>query len=568
DGGVTWSSVFTTGTYLETPAPGLLYAVGPTGQRLAGCGYGRWGFSRSTDAGAIWDTTLLPCTQRVSAVAVDPNDINKIYLSLRAKDAKEPLLISEDGGVTWQRVDVPQFLPFGLRGLAVDPTDSSRLYAVTWSTVLRSTDGGYRWHEVGAPAGQPVTSFLNVVVTTAGELLVIRPNTNVAGHSQTDLYRSMDHGESWWLSTLPLPGRVQQLVLAPDDAQTFYAAMLGQGVVKSTTLGGQWSHQNRGLLSQFQATQLAADATGQTLYVASSKNAGGLLRTDDQGASWTPLIDDRLVHDFALDRTGAVGLAATASGLYEMNEATKGHWQPANLPGAIDRIDAVAISPVDDQVRLFSCIHRIMEEPYYENVIGHWSEQGWILSRNRDYGASRLVPHPTDRERWYSFITSSAIAVSENGGQSWQLRLTGRNDPTDSPPTLQSMAVTERGIYLYGFATLLFSADDGISWTELSVPSSGLDPQQFNTEFTGAIFAGPNHSLLIANEDGVWWRSEDHEEWQSLGLRGETVLGVAVNGRSNRTVYANIGLRIVALQLPQDEPVMRYLPYVAKSSSS
>ncbi len=43
DGGVTWSSVFTTGTYLETPAPGLLYVVGPTEQRLAGCGYGGWG---------------------------------------------------------------------------------------------------------------------------------------------------------------------------------------------------------------------------------------------------------------------------------------------------------------------------------------------------------------------------------------------------------------------------------------------------------------------------------------------------------------------------------------------
>ncbi|MCB0123822.1 MAG: hypothetical protein KDE58_16325, partial [Caldilineaceae bacterium] len=247
---------------------------------------------------------------------------------------------------------------------------------------------------------------------------------------------------------------------------------------------------------------------------------------------------------------------------------TKGHWQPANLPGAIDRIDAVAISPVDDQVRLFSGIRHIMEEPYYENVIGHWSEQGWILSWNRDYGASRLVPHPTDKNRWYSFITSSAIAVSEDGGQSWQLRLTGRHDPTDSPPSLQSLAVTERGIYLYGFKTLLFSDDDGISWTDLSVPPSGLDPQQFYTNFTGAIFAGPNNSLLIANEDGVWWRSEDHEEWQSLGLRGETVLDVAVGGQSDQTVYANVGLRIVALQLSQDESVMRYLPYVVKSSSS
>ncbi|MEZ4860293.1 MAG: hypothetical protein R3C14_03270 [Caldilineaceae bacterium] len=563
DGGVTWRSVLTTGTYIETPAPRLVYVVGPTGQRLANCGYRGWTFARSEDAGASWTFAQLPCTQRVSAVAVDPNDLNKIYLGLRTGDAQEPLLISEDGGATWQRIDVPQFMPLGLRGLAVDPTDSSRLYAVTWSAVLRSTDGGYRWRAIGAPAALRVSNFLNVVVTTAGEVLVTRLNTPLAAPMQTDLYRSLDQGASWWLSTLPLPARVNQLVLAPDDPQSFYAALLGKGIVKSTTLGGLWRRQNRGLLSQFNATRLATSQEGQALYVASATNSGGLLRTDNHGADWTPLIEERLVFDVALDPTGEIGLAATDHGLYERNAATDGQWQPASLPATVEQLRAVAISPVHPNGRLFSGLRRITEAPYYESVIGRWQAQGWELSWNRDYGVRQLIPHPTDANRWYGFVSASAIVVSEDGGQHWQLRLTGRYDPTDSPPTLQSMAVTERGLYLYGFATLLFSDNEGMTWTELPVPPSGLDPQQFNTNFTGSIFAGPDNRLLIANQDGVWLLTDGAEQWLSLGLRGATVLSLAVGGEDEPIVYASMGLRIVALRLPDTASTTRYLPHVS-----
>ena len=98
----------------------------------------------------------------VRAVVIDPSSPSTLY----ALDARESfaspsygrgsLFKSTDGGETWN-------LAGGLSSvtaLVIDPSDSSRLYAIAHGTVLKSTDAGRSWSSTGL--GQSSASALAI----------------------------------------------------------------------------------------------------------------------------------------------------------------------------------------------------------------------------------------------------------------------------------------------------------------------------------------------------------------------------------------------------------------------
>src|SRR5690606_32239425 len=91
------------------------------------------------------------------ALAVDPNDPQTIYLGIDGdpeparNHAGGGVFKSTDGGKTWQQLPDQPTSRRMFFGLAVDPTDSRRLY---WGAcnenggVYRSDDGGATWQYV------------------------------------------------------------------------------------------------------------------------------------------------------------------------------------------------------------------------------------------------------------------------------------------------------------------------------------------------------------------------------------------------------------------------------------
>jgi photosystem II stability/assembly factor-like uncharacterized protein len=177
-------------------------------------------FKKSTDGGVSWSNVRpsgLP-TLDIHGFAVDPRDSNTLYAAvageglyvsknaarsfsrvsakvggnvfavaampdgrLLAGDLRQGLLVSRDGGKSWQRVIRAQIL-----GLAVNPSDPKRVLATTAGIAL-STDGARTWKLVlNQPKGVGPVAWSKS-----------NPKLAYAVGLNRVFYRSLDGGKSW-----------------------------------------------------------------------------------------------------------------------------------------------------------------------------------------------------------------------------------------------------------------------------------------------------------------------------------------------------------------------------------
>ena len=124
------------------------------------------------------------------ALAIDPNDPKVVYMGIDgdATTGKSGggIFKSLDAGMTWSQLPNQPPSRRMFYGLAVDPTDSKRLY---WGAcgagggLYRSDDGGATWKLVFSQA----TWIFNLHVTADGTLYALEKN----------VWRSTDHGNTW-----------------------------------------------------------------------------------------------------------------------------------------------------------------------------------------------------------------------------------------------------------------------------------------------------------------------------------------------------------------------------------
>lgn len=175
------------------------------------------------------------------ALAVDPNDPQVAYLGIDG-DAEEAhagggVFKSADGGRTWTQLPNQPASRRMFYGLAVDPTDSRRVF---WGAcgpkggVYRSEDAGATWQSVFTK--EPWV--FNLLVTKTGEIYCGGKN----------LWRSTDHGTTWTQVTKFTGKRsVVGMEVDPRDAKTMWISAVtwdgsdDGGVFKTTDHGATWT---------------------------------------------------------------------------------------------------------------------------------------------------------------------------------------------------------------------------------------------------------------------------------------------------------------------------------------
>ena len=131
------------------------------------------GIYKSTDAGHTWKNMGLADTQQIGAVRVDPKNPDLVYVAalghMAGPNDERGVFRSKDGGKTWQKVLFKSDRA-GAIDLAIDPMNSSILYAAIWQVIrkpwtfesggpdsglYKSTDGGDTWKEITRNPGLP-----------------------------------------------------------------------------------------------------------------------------------------------------------------------------------------------------------------------------------------------------------------------------------------------------------------------------------------------------------------------------------------------------------------------------
>ena len=169
--------------------------------------------------------------------------------------------------------------------LVIDPVTPTTLYAATFHSIYKTTDGGDNWAPTGS--GGPVSPFA----------LAIDPHTHTTIYAtdflgSAGIFRSTNAGASWQDVGLNDTGSGVFVKVSPHTPGLVYATMSIGGVFKSVDGGDHWS------LVRSDASEIVFDPVNPlTLYSVSTPQ--GVHKSTDGGQTWNP-IDEGLTVPIAL----------------------------------------------------------------------------------------------------------------------------------------------------------------------------------------------------------------------------------------------------------------------------
>lgn len=216
--------------------------------------------------------------QDVHGIAFNPLNTNVMYAGSLNKGAYKSI----DHGVTWAVTSLGG--PFLTRHLAVDPTDTNRVYAATGLTVFYSDNGGTTWTDakIDTVSGVNAEGFVMMPLT---------PDTLLVGVPTRGVFRSLNRGVLWLVPNVGLTDLdVTALAASPEFAGTAYVTTTGGGVFVTADAGSTWTAQNSGI-TNLNLRSIAVSPSNPTVLYTGSDN-GDVFKSPDRGMTWLNITGD------------------------------------------------------------------------------------------------------------------------------------------------------------------------------------------------------------------------------------------------------------------------------------
>ena len=263
-------------------APSMVYAasINPFDPNAGNPFFPRDGaFLRSTDGGVTWEELVRPTA--IAALAVHPNDGRTVFIA-----SDSGVFRSQDRGETFERRGRNDLFGLSIVDLAIDPRRPDRLYAIAANNrgfrqyfVVRSGDAGDDWKFLGRGSFVPLVSI--AVDPTDSDRIYVG--------AEGGFFRSNNRGGDFDAKNNGLPGDgaviVSEIVADARDGGTLY--IIGSGAVfKSSNRGNSWSLAHSGM-EQFFVRTLELDP-GQAGVLYAGTSAGGVFKTVNGGDLWEP----------------------------------------------------------------------------------------------------------------------------------------------------------------------------------------------------------------------------------------------------------------------------------------
>ena len=479
--------------------------------------------------------TALLCATSVAVAGVNQwsalgpvgGQVNKIAFSATPKTvfliAQGGFFRSQDGGVTWQLVSANFFN--APSGMALDPSDSSRIYVVApnWPSVYVSSDGGAT---LAAAPNIPTS------LTQAEQVVVSQDGMTLYVSSGAAIFSSTNRGQTWQQRTAigadPL-ARVVRLIIDPTDSKTLYASAItsatGEAILASHDGAMTWQVSTSGSASQNFALDLSINpANPQQIWAA---RLDGLWVSNDRAASWQ-VSNATPVSAVVVDpQTPANVYAGTAYGHLLTTTNSGSSWSDVTGNLGSGEVYAVAVNPTQDTQILVGGIAGLAASSTSGT---HWSMQQTGLISTSITGLS--ADSTTDRiyidvgvSGVYYEASGSGITVPVNNAA-----LTSLEQATTVDNITAILADSGR---LFASLTtgLASSSDGGNTWALTQVVPSG--PQSASQQiFDLASPVGQPQSLLAASMSALYGSTNGGTLWTQVGA------GLPANSSVTRLLVA------------------------------
>ena len=257
---------------------------------------------RSLDGGQTWD--LIADEGKGLAFDADGRTLYRL--------GEGGILISQDQGETWTRIETPFPPP---ENLDAHPSREGTLfvYPVMPSAIAISSDGGASWEWAAGIEG-----LKNAHLFFDHELGHVAYSIDEGGGG---LYRSEDDGRNWVQCGSPdakYSDTHTRLAIDSQDNQRLFLATWGRGILTSEDGCRSWTSRNQGLESQIVNSVAIDPKSSSTIYAGTD---GGVYLSFDDGNHWGKvnegLLGALVIYSRVVDAQGNV-YAATPYGIFKL----------------------------------------------------------------------------------------------------------------------------------------------------------------------------------------------------------------------------------------------------------
>lgn len=254
----------------------------------------RFLFYQSFDQGKTWDLNPLnevPNRDRTLSMSMCSSNPNVVAMHHR-----DVLKITIDGGRTWQLQHTPIFHS---RQLAFDPANCSTLY-LGGPGMLKSRDFGHTWSAINDGLPSYVLTFA----------IDPRNSSRIFAATNRGIFRSLNRGEKWMFVSNELPNDdYKSLNISYFEENVLFICLPYTGIFRSGDGGKTWQNKMNGIpLGGVRVDPIKA----KVVYMLGV----GLYVSHDSGDSWHRLDPEshRWIYDLAF--TPHSLLAATPTGVF------------------------------------------------------------------------------------------------------------------------------------------------------------------------------------------------------------------------------------------------------------
>jgi photosystem II stability/assembly factor-like uncharacterized protein len=529
------------------------------------------GVYRSTDGGSTWVNTLFVSdSSGVCEMVADPTNssviyacfFNRVNLATRsvARGLDSKIYKSIDGGVSWNQLT--NGLPsteHSRVGIAVSASNPNRLYAVyvgdtyNVSEIYRSDDAGANWTGINANSGNNGLdqSALGGFGWYFGRIYVNPLNENHIILPGVDQYESYDAGVNWALN-VPIwwtyEVHADKHALIFQDANTIIIGTDG-GMYKTEDLGASWTPLGELPITQFYRVEANTHTAGR--YAGGAQDNGST--SGNQNGDWS--------RDFGGDGFQTTHVDPTDNQVIYQTQRGNFHWA-SNVFGvetmSVSDFDANEITNWDtpyllnDGQSLVAGTNRllIMDTPPFDtwqDISGDLTLSGTgAVQAGRYHTITELSNNPDD---------DNEIMIGTSDGMVWRGNIfSGMNNWVDISGSLpekyvtsvnfskrvaNKLYVTMSGYYSGFVSALVFKSDDnGATWTDISsnMPAIGINDmityERDNNEF---LFVATDAGVFVSEDDGASW------DLMGSGLPTVTVSALDIDETSQRLIAGTFG---------------------------
>ena len=534
----------------------------------------RGGVYKSLDGGDHWTIKRsgFPAEEAfsfsapISHIVVDPENTNIIYAGVgvpregyaaieeyawTSAGSKGTIFKSTDFGESWTAIHstgIPDTAM--IYSLAIDPSNTSIVYAATSTGVYQSSDSGASWtaKNTGLPASKQAMSLVidPVQPTTLYVTLWTEPGS---ASWQGGVYKSTNAGATWVAKNNGLPqvmgmesgttNNYPAMIIDQQHPQTLYvgntAWVSDPGVYKTTDGGESWqwiaryeSDNNDDNVGMGWITQhglfvktLAIDPNNSArIYFGTSTH---VFSTANAGVSWDPVYTKKKSNDY---------------------------WQGTGLDTSV--VADVTVDPTNPD----NIYAGYWDLGFLKSTDGGVSFKRTAVGMEYKHNTFAIIVDPDNPSTLYAATgwwetNQGNVVKSTDAGETWTVIKTGLPDAQVWSIALdKNSPVNARILYATSYDHGIYkTTNGGESWFQintglgdngnLQVRKVVIDPNDSTTLYAGTEVKQIENAdgSIQTIEGGLYQSTNGGTSWQRIGVQQVSVWGIAIDPNNSQVVY-------------------------------